>query len=215
MTALADCPRCRVSIPLEDVSVPTDIALCRRCGERWEYSTLLERQEAGDLEGLAPPSGAWHVSGMDGFEVGTSTRSPVAFFMVPFMAVWSWVSLSGIYGKQIATGKFELFPSLFGIPFVLGTLIFGSLALMAVCGKVVVRVRGGSGTVFSGVGPLGRTRRFDWTKVSSIGETWNYSRRGQGAAQITITADRVVKLYALTADRQRYVLAVLNHHRHR
>ena len=65
----------------------------------------------------------------------------MAFFLVPFMCVWSGGSLGGIYGSQFFQSKFDLSMSLFGIPFVLGTLLFGSFALMTVCGKVVVSIR--------------------------------------------------------------------------
>ncbi|MDI1314727.1 hypothetical protein [Prosthecobacter sp.] len=211
MTANADCPRCHSSIPMEDISVSTDIALCRRCEERWNYSNLLTRKDSVAVVAQAP-GGAWHTPAINGFEVGASTRSPLAFFLVPFMCVWSGFSLNGIYGSQIVSGKFNLGTSLFGIPFVLGTLLLGSAALMAVCGKVVVTVRGREGRVFTGVGPLGRTRRFDWSQVSAITEDWNYSRRGQGTQYIAITAERKIKIYALNTDRHRYMLAVLNYH---
>lgn len=53
----------------------------------------------------------------NGFEISATTESPIAFFLVPFMLVWSGGSLGGIYGTQIANGHFNLFLSLFGIPF--------------------------------------------------------------------------------------------------
>ncbi|OYW18949.1 MAG: hypothetical protein B7Z55_09725 [Planctomycetales bacterium 12-60-4] len=197
---------------MEDVSVSTDIALCRGCGERWGYAELLARKEAGGVAAMPPP-GAWHVPGMNGFEAGASTRSPIAFFLVPFMCVWSGFSLSGIYGTQIISGKFNLVLSLFGIPFLLGTVVMGAVALMAVCGKVVVTVRGDDATVFVGIGPLGRSRRFKWSQVTGVSTVWNFSRRGQGTEQIVIEADRQIKLHALNAARQRFLLAVLNLHR--
>ena len=206
------CPRCHEFIPLEDVNVSADIALCRRCGENWSYADMVNRQDAGRFDDLRPPSGAWHVSGMNGFEVGISTRSFAAFFLVPFMCVWSGFSLGGIYGTQVFSGVFNLGMSLFGIPFVLGTLLFGSFALMTVCGKVVVKVQGGSGSVFTGVGPIGRTQRFDWNKVTSIRTTQIYGRRGARSEQITIIADRQINLSGTNDDRRRYMLAALIHH---
>jgi hypothetical protein len=212
MNAVIDCPRCHTVIPLDDVNVSTNIAQCRRCGENWPYADLLSRRQAVEI-GATPPSGAWHVPGMNGFEAGASTRSPIAFFLVPFMCVWSGFSLSGIYGSQIVKGKFDLGASLFGIPFLLGSLLFGSVALMAVCGKVVVSVRGDEASVFTGIGPLGFTRRFSWSKVTAISEFLNLSKNGQGLKGIQIEADRLINLYGLNANRHRFMLAVLNLHR--
>ena len=98
--------------------------------------------------------------------VGATTRSVSAFFLVPFMLVWSGFSLGGIYGTHIVKGKFDPMMSLFGIPFVLGSVLFWSLALMAIAGKVEVRIRGEEGTIFTGLGVLGWTRRFRVTEVS-------------------------------------------------
>ena len=70
------------------------------------------------------------------------------------MCVWSGFSLGGIYGSQIAAGEFNLGLSLFGIPFVLGTLFFGSLAVMTVRGKVVIAVDRNAGRIFTGVGRI-------------------------------------------------------------
>lgn len=66
-------------------------------------------------------------------------------------------ALGGIYGSQIMAGEFNLMLSLFGIPFVLGTLFLGSIALMTVCGKVVVSTSYDQGKIFTGVGPFGWT----------------------------------------------------------
>src|SRR5262249_16818358 len=60
--------------------------------------------------------------------------------------------------------------SLFGIPFVLGTLFLGSLALMTVFGRTVVWVDGNQGYVFAGIGPFGRKRRFDWSLITEVYE---------------------------------------------
>ena len=74
--------------------------------------------------------------------------------LISFLCLWSSVSMWSIYGQQIVQGKFELTGSLLGLPFVLGTLVFGSAVLMAVCGKVVVQVDDLAGSVFTGVGPV-------------------------------------------------------------
>ena len=70
--------------------------------------------------------------------------------------------------------------SLFGIPFIVGSVFILTLALMSVCGKVEVTVSGGETTVFSGVGSLGWRRRLDWTDVATIEEGPARSACGSG-----------------------------------
>ena len=106
--------------------------------------------------------------GARGFSLGASTRAPFAFAYVPFVCVFSVVTLGWIYGTQIASGEFHLGRSLSGIPLVLVCIVFWTIALMAVCGKVVVTVNENEGTVFVGIGPLGWTRSFDWSNVTVI-----------------------------------------------
>jgi hypothetical protein len=86
------------------------------------------------------------------------------------MCVWSGGALAGAYGSQIVFGEFNVVMSFVGIPFVAASAVFWALALMAVCGKVVVTVNDNKGTVFVGIGSWGWTRRFDWTEVTLIGE---------------------------------------------
>ena len=61
---------------------------------------------------------------MDGFRLTLSTRSCIAFFLVPFTLFWAGGSLGGIYGTQIAKGEFNwihvalraAFPGGLGLP---------------------------------------------------------------------------------------------------
>jgi hypothetical protein len=200
-----------MEIPLEDINVSTDIALCRRCGEQSKYSNLIEDGESSTVDLTAPPGGAWFRQiPPRGFEVGVSTRSAIAFFLVPFMCVWSGFSLGGIYGTQFVKGHFNLKMSLFGIPFILGTLLFGSIAVMAVCGKVVVQVDGDAGVIFTGVGPLGWRRRFSWRGVSAIRKTTKYGNRGSISEQLTFEGEKRLNFAAgVKSERLEFMLAAL------
>jgi hypothetical protein len=162
------CPRCDRVLSGDDMNVVTDLARCPNCAEVFKLSSLVEVNEAGSVDLNDPPKGAWYREEFHGFEVGATTRHPIAFFLVPFLCVWSGGSLGGIYGTQIAKGRFDPFISLFGIPFLLGTLLFGSIAFMAVCGKVVVRVLDNEGEVFIGIGAIGWRRRFHSKQISTI-----------------------------------------------
>lgn len=189
---MTTCPTCHEPIRSDDINVATDVALCRGCGHTARLSSLLEA-----MSPVAPPimpeatPGTWDTD--DGMErrIGASTRSPIAFFLFPFMLVWSGFSLGGLYGSQIVSGKFDLFKSLFGIPFVLGTLIFGSIALMAIFGKVEVILRGDDGEVFIGIGPVGWTRRFLVSEFSSVREI---ERNGRNATQGSIVLEGTRRL---------------------
>lgn len=162
------CPRCSQLIGGSDVNVATDVARCARCDQVFVLSALVQAGSSGPANLDDPPRGAWYRSEFDGFEVGATTRSPIAFFLVPFVCVWSGLSIGVLYGLQVIHQRFDLYQSLFGIPFVLSTLFLGAVALMTVCGKVVVRVSDAGGIVFSGVGRIGWSRTFTPWEVTSV-----------------------------------------------
>lgn len=133
------------------------------------------------------PKGCWYRETMDGWIAGATTRSPVAFFIIPFMCIWSGASLGGIYGSQIIAGKFDLFMSLFGIPFVLGSVLFWSVAIMCVAGKVELTASGEDLTVFTGVGKLGWTKKITITQASRVYTSGiNYHYPGSNNVNIII-----------------------------
>ena len=208
------CPKCRREIPLDDVNVNTDIALCRPCGEAHAFSELVEDESSGLVNLEQPPKGAWFKRDNLGFEVGSTTRSAAAFFLVPFMCVWSGFSLGGIYGSQIVKGEFNLGMSLFGIPFLLGTLLFGSIAVMSVCGKVCVKVQGNNGVVFTGVGPIGWRQRFEWNGVTTFRIADRVGSRGATSNQITMEGRKRLDFGSgIRADRLDFMIGALRHMR--
>jgi len=165
------CPSCSTQLPPDQLNVETDVAICSRCNEAFSISALVAAgQVSGTFNFSDSPRGTWYSETFAGWTIGATTRSSSAFLLVPFMCVWSGGSLGGIYGTQIVEGKFNLVMSLFGIPFVLGTLLFGSIAIMSVCGKTTVTVEGNAGRLFVGVGPIGWARRFDWYSINCVEE---------------------------------------------
>ena len=144
--------------------------MCPACHEAFALSELVAQGHETDSDLGEPPSGTWFRTEANGWELGGTTRHPIAFFLVPFMCVWSGGSLGGIYGSQIIQGKFNLVMSLFGLPFVAGTVLFGSIMLMTIVGKVTVRVEDGDGVIFTGVGSFGWNRRFRWEEINRIEE---------------------------------------------
>jgi hypothetical protein len=194
----------------DDMNVVTDIARCAPCGEVFRLSSLVQVNESGPVDLDDPPRGAWYREEFDGFVVGATTRHPMAILLVPFMCVWSGFSIGGIYGQQIARGKFNLGESLFGIPFILGTLVFGSIALMTVCGKVVVRVRDFGGEVFTGVGSIGWRRPFDPKQITAIRIEPYRSSNGQTSSTILLEGPKKLRFASgLTEPRRDFLANVL------
>ena len=202
------CPTCRRDLPLADVNVERDTALCRQCGGTFSFADLVAGDGAAEaaFDPLDPPRGAWFTPAFDGFEAGVSTRSPFAIFLVPFLCVWSGFSLGGIYGTQVWTGRFNLLMSLFGIPFVLGTFLFGSIALMSVAGKYVVSVAGDEGRIFVGVGPLGWTRHFAWSGITRIVEGQWVGNHGRPYPTIVLEGTRRLVIQGLPSQERQYFL---------
>jgi hypothetical protein len=98
--------------------------------------------------------------------------------LVPFTCVWAGGSLGGIYGIQIANGTFNLLFSLFGLPFLVGSIFLIGTTIMTVCGKVELRLQSRQGNVFVGVGRFGWRRSFcldDFETITEAGATTRYS----------------------------------------
>jgi hypothetical protein len=206
------CPSCGAKIPLEDINVSTDIALCRACGRTCRFSEVADAPATGAADLNAPPSGAWFEQTPDGFRVGATLRSWIAIFYVPFTCVWAGVSLYGIYGTQIRSGHFVLFQSLFGLPFLIGSCFLISSCALYVAGRIEVTRLGDRLSVFTGVGWLGWTRNYTWTDFTSAREDtrlnkWGWTNRGR--IIVLEGKSRVAFGSGLTENRSYFVLSVL------
>lgn len=207
------CRSCRTVLPASQLNVSTDVAVCHHCDETFSISEAITRTpDDKNFDLRDAPSGAWFYDDGTGWQLGASTRHISAWFLVPFMIVWSGFSLGGIYGSQIVQGKFDLTLSLFGIPFLFGTLLFGSIAIMSLMGKVTISVYRDEGRVFTGVGPFGLTKTFDWSAVTGVEETRidphsNQNRHRQG---IWLVGDTDIAIFSMfSGKRRRYILQAL------
>ncbi len=177
------CPKCNEALGEADINLANDVAFCRRCSEAYRLSELVGGAVKPMVDPTScPPQGCWYRETAIGWEAGASTRSLMAFFLIPFTAAWSGFSLTGIYGSQIVHHKFDLMTSLFGLPFLIGTIVLIGLILMSVAGSVVLSSTDGETlVVIQGVGGVGWRRRVRITAGSRIGEgVWGY-RNGGGA----------------------------------
>jgi hypothetical protein len=203
----ASCPKCHALIPAAQVDVATDVAGCPTCGEVFALSSIVATQDVSpEFDINDPPAGAWFYDDFRGWRIGASTRSPAAFILLAFWCVGLGVVVDRLYGRQIATGEFNLAASLFGIPFVLGTLLCGGLTAMRVFGRIDVLVTETAGRVFTGVGPFGWTRRFDWSNVTRIEEqVLGYDYPGNGDGQvISLVGKKRLKFGSMMSDLRRH-----------
>lgn len=153
-----------------------------------------------------PPNGTWFRYEMNNLIVGASTRSPAAFFLVPFMIVWSGGSLGGIYGTQLYNNEFDLVLSLFGLPFLAGSILFWGITLMAIAGKTEVTLSKYDGSVFTGIGKMGITKKFDWQEVTGISMKSTRGRNGRAVKTICVTAQKDIKFGSALKKERKYYL---------
>lgn len=134
------CSNCDNIIPLDDINISTDIALCRICSTEHKYSVIRNYDELSKLREDLPPKGAWYRKDINTITIGASTRSNGAFFSIPFTLVWAGGSMFGIYGSQITSGEFDLGTSLLGIPFLIGSVVMIYLCIMQTIGKIEITI---------------------------------------------------------------------------
>ncbi|MCK5529403.1 MAG: hypothetical protein KAI74_06940 [Kiritimatiellae bacterium] len=163
------CPTCRSTISVDDINVSSDIALCRSCGNSYAFSLINSSADISEDTLNSVPRGIKLKQSFNGgVNIVYHRLSPAVFFLIPFTALWSGLSMTGIYGTQIKKGTFNLAESLFGLPFLIGTIVLLSIILFCLFGKVVVSLNQGVGSVFTGVGTLGWTRHFSYDKHTLV-----------------------------------------------
>jgi hypothetical protein len=221
-----NCPSCRSKIATDDINVTTDVALCRACGNTFHLSEVLGGSSRilssllssiapppGPVDLNSPPSGAWYEPLPDGFTAGATTRTWGALFIVPFTCIWSGGSMFGIYGTQIIKGHFNLASSLFGIPFLLGSIFLVSWCTMSVAGKVSVTRHADQLTVFTGVGPIGWSRTCNFSDFNSASEDFSFNSSNSWNRQgkvIRLEGKTAIAFGSmLTTERRYFLLAAI------
>lgn len=202
------CPQCGAPIALDDINIKEGVAVCRACQRVVRAASLVDDVVIPARQ-LVIPSGAWDTT--DGQErcIGATTRSAMAIFLVPFTLVWAGGSLGGIYGGQLYEGTFELLPSLFGVPFILGSVLLIAATAMMVAGRVEIRLRAEDGAIFTGVGPFGFTRRFKLSEFSRIIEAVTQGRRSNSHVIALEGARRITFGSMLNSERRYFVIESL------
>jgi len=218
------CPECGTGIRGEDVNVKTDLAKCLNClhvfvfSERF-FESHLGKDRGSQIESIAavdlnnPPKGCRiHRQGSETV-ITASTRQPIAFFLIPFMLVWSGGSLGGLYGSQIIRGEFDLLLSIFGIPFLLGSAIFWYFTFMTLGGHVKIHISGNSVRIFSGIARIGKRFTLGRHEIRSLVSVSN-GKSGPGQGGYVIRAETDSGKYInfggfLPTDRRFFIIRAL------
>ncbi len=107
-----------------------------------------------------------------------------------------------------------IFLTLFITPFVVVGLGFIAGVLLSIAGRIEITLGDIRASVFTGVGPVGLTRRFDPRGVRSVRiKRPRVLTAGQRTEQLVIEADRTIRTASTCRDEQRRWLAAELRHR--
>ncbi|OEE73757.1 hypothetical protein [Vibrio genomosp. F6] len=172
-----NCSKCGRKIESENINVSLDTAYCQNCENLTSLASILEAASDSKFDSTQKVNGV-HISGNDyDWSIELSNRSWAALFLVPFTVVWVSIALSGIYGTQLMNGEFDFKQSLFGLPFLIGSIVLISITLLSVLGRTYVSNENGKGLIFIGVGSIGWYRRFEWQNIARVREVGLGQRR--------------------------------------
>ncbi len=199
------CLKCTRKIESSNINVAMDTAYCQSCETLSSLSSLLETTPNHKFDSTQTVKGIHVTESGYKWSIEASNRSWSALFLVPFTAVWAGGSLSGIYGTQLANGQFDLEASLFGLPFLIGSIVLISVTLMSLFGRTHVSSDNGNALVFIGIGPIGWYRRFDWQNINRVTENESKQRK-----YISLEGSRRVNLaWGLSSEKIYYMSSFL------
>ena len=191
MTAI--CPKCQRQIPIADLNVATDVALCRACDLVHRLSSLLETADLEEgVDFTRPPAGAWYRHSGPVSVIGASHRSLGTAIGLLFFCLF-WNGIVSVFGFLALNSTLQLlgvptpawFPDpkmngskmgvgitiglwLFLTPFILIGLAMLAAFLSALGGRTEITITGGDGVLFTGIGPVGRRRHFQAKNVKTL-----------------------------------------------
>jgi hypothetical protein len=113
-------------------------------------------------------------------------------------------------GRPPAGVRFQGDVVLFGCLFL--TLVLAAVALMLLLGHVELTKNGDAGSVFTGFGALGWTRRFQWSDVSAVREAGSsFAWRGTDSMAIRLEGRRRLSFGSwLSTDGRRFMLCAIH-----
>ena len=162
------CPKCDAEIPDTDFNVATDVAYCRVCKINYKYSELSSRIEPTELNQSQVPKHVTVEETPAGMRIIYKKVSLLVLFLIPFTCLWGGGSMTGIYIVPLVKGKVEPFMMLFGLPFLLGTIVLAYVNAFCLFGSTIIVVGRSESYVSTGVGPLRWKRTFDLGSVRTV-----------------------------------------------
>jgi len=165
------CKSCKSKIKTENINVAKDTAYCSSCENITALSALVSSSANTSFNPNKSEAGIKISDQSYSWSIEARHLGPLAIFLVPFTAVWAGGSLSGIYGSQIAKGELNLEQSLFGLPFLIGSIVLVTFTLMSLFGRTIISNENGKALIFIGIGKIGWYRRFDWNSIDRVSES--------------------------------------------
>ncbi len=164
------CTKCKNKILSSNINVAKDTAYCTSCENVTYLSSLLASTSSNSFYQTNSEYGIKINDQGYSWSIEARHIGLMSVFLVPFTAVWAGGSLSGIYGSQIAKGEFDLTHSLFGLPFLIGSIVLVTVTLMGLFGRTVVSCENGKALIFIGIGKTGWYRRVVWKSIDRVSE---------------------------------------------
>lgn len=209
------------------------------CGSLSRLSELLEHGAAGQADLHSPPRGCSLSS--DGVRtlIRASIRSGSAIFLGFFTIFWNSIVAIFLFiaGASVLKHAFgydpawmppirmegapegetgiplneTIFLCIFLIPFVLIGIGTAAAFILAIAGRVEVKINRNQGSVFTGVGPLGWRRHFDVLAVREVTTRMSsFYVNHHRLPQIVIEADRPIRFGSfMSATRRAWMLAAV------
>ncbi len=165
------CRSCKSKIKPENINVSKDTAYCANCENVTALSALVSSAASASFNQNKPEGGIKIYDQSYSWSIEARHLSPMAIFLVIFTAIWAGGSLSGIYGSQIAKGELDLEQALFGLPFIIGSIVLVTFTLMSLFGRTIISNENGKALIFIGIGKIGWYRRFEWNSIDRVSET--------------------------------------------
>ncbi|MBI1189151.1 MAG: hypothetical protein GC200_00495 [Tepidisphaera sp.] len=239
-TISTNCPKCGKHIASADINLSEGVAMCRACDTLSRLGDLIAAGDESQLreaaQGEAPEGVSVSDDGVQ-FTAVASTRSAggalaaagAALFWNGIVSVFVCVAIASTLNHVLGhvpawfpmPGKpagiplgVLLFLWLFLTPFMLIGLALFIACLMSLAGRVEVRVREDEGRIFTGVGSLGYSQKFDASKVRRVSverKQWtNSDGDARSSTYLLLQADRDVKFGSMIPEqRRRYLAGIL------
>jgi hypothetical protein len=167
------CATCESIIDADNINVAKDTAYCAKCENLHHLSSLSSKKSApkAKFDPYEKVDGVTVDDKSYMWSIDVTHRSKKALFLIPFTCVWAGGSLYSIYGQQYLSGEYDIIASIFGIPFLLGSLFLISLCLMSLFGRTHISCDNDKALYFVGVGAIGRYRRFSWCSIKKLNDS--------------------------------------------